>query len=320
MKVGLTLPMRGPLANPADIRTLVERAETLGFDHIGVNDHIIVPKSIDSRYPYSATGAFPGSSSGECLDLFALLAFVAAISTKPRLVTAIAVIPHRGAVHTAKIVSTIDVLSGGRVDLGIGAGWMKEEFDALNIPPFEARGKVTDEYLQAFKSLWTEDDPAFDGEFVQFENITFLPKPVQKPHPPLLIGGESPAALRRTVRYGDVWFPIANNPRHPLDTIARFKAGIERLHQTAEKHGRDPQSIGLSLFSNWYDETKTGKTDEGDRQLLTGSAADIAEDIEALEALGVTDLLLQFNRDTLDRTLASIDFFYNEVGGPARTS
>jgi probable F420-dependent oxidoreductase len=320
MKVGLTLPMRGPLANPKDIKTMVERAETLGFDHIGVNDHIIVPKSIDSRYPYSATGAFPGSASGECLDLFALLAYVAAISTTPRLVTAIAVVPHRGAVHTAKIVSTIDVLSGGRVDLGIGAGWMKEEFDALNIPPFEARGKVTDEYLQAFKELWTEDDPEFDGEFVQFKNISFLPKPVQKPHPPLLIGGESPAALRRTVRYGDVWFPIANNPRHPLDTIPRFKTGIERLHQTAEKHGRDPASIGISLFSNWYDETKTGKTDEGQRQLLTGSAADIAEDIEALEELGVTDLLLQFTRDTLDRTLASVDFFQTEVRSPARTS
>lgn len=320
MKIGLTLPMRGPLANPGDIRTLVEHAETLGFDHIGVNDHIIVPKSIDSRYPYSATGAFPGSTSGECLDLFALLAYVAAISTKPRLVTAIAVIPHRGAVHTAKIVSTIDILSGGRVDLGIGAGWMKEEFDALNIPPFEARGKVTDEYLQAFKTLWTDDDPVFEGEHVQFKNISFLPKPAQKPHPPIWVGGESPAALRRTVRHGDVWFPIANNPRHPLDTPARFKAGIERLHQTAEKLGRDPASIGIALFSNWYDETKTGKTDEGERQLLTGSAADIAEDIEALGELGVSDLLLQFTRDTLQRTLDSIEHFHTQVRRPTRTS
>ena len=313
MRIGLTLPMRGPLANPESIRVLVERAEADGFDHLGVNDHIIVPKAIGSRYPYSATGAFPGSASGECLDLFALLAYVAAISTKPRLVTAITVVPHRGAVHTAKIVSTIDMLSGGRVDLGIGAGWMKEEFDALNIPPFEARGRVTDEYLQSFKTLWTEDAPAFDGDFVQFDNITFLPKPVQKPHPPIWVGGESPPALRRAVRHGDVWFPIANNPRHPLDTPARFKAGIERLHQTAEKHGRDPESIGIALFSNWYDETKTGKTDEGERQLLTGSAVDIAEDIQALEELGVQDLLLQFTRDTLDRTLESIDFFQDQI-------
>lgn len=313
MKIGLTLPMRGPLANPRDIKTLVERAEALGFDHLGVNDHIIVPKAIDSRYPYSATGAFPGSASGECLDLFALLAFVAGISEKARLITAIAVVPHRGAVHTAKVISTIDVLSGGRVDFGVGAGWMKEEFDALNIPPFEARGRVTDEYLKACKTLWTEEDPAFDGEFVQFNGISFLPKPVQKPHPPIWVGGESPAALRRAVRYGDVWFPIANNPHHPLDTIPRFEAGIEKLRQTAEKHGRDPASIRLALFSNWYDETRTGETDSGERQLLTGSAADIAGDISALADLGVKDLLLQFNRDTLDRTLESIQFFVDEV-------
>ncbi len=313
MDVGMTLPMRGPLANPGDVRTLVEQAETLGFDHIGVNDHIVVPKAIGSRYPYSATGAFPGSDSGECLDLFTLLAYVAAITTKPRLVTAITVAPHRGAVHTAKIVSTIDVLSGGRMVLGVGAGWMKEEFDALNILPFEQRGKVTAEYLQVFKTLWTEDDPRFDGEFVQFDNISFLPKPVQKPHPPIWVGGESKAAMRRTVRHGDAWFPIANNPRHPLDSIERFKGGIGRLHRLAEEEGRDPKSIGLALFANWYDETKTGKTDSGERQLLTGSAADIAEDIEALEELGVTDLLLQFNRDTLERTLDSMQFFKQQV-------
>ena len=227
MDVGMTLPMRGPLANPSDVRTLVEQAEALGFDHIGVNDHIVVPKAIGSRYPYSATGAFPGSESGECLDLFTLLAYVAAITTKPRLVTAITVAPHRGAVHTAKIVSSIDVLSGGRMVLGVGAGWMKEEFDALNIPPFELRGKVTAEYLQVFKTLWTEDEPRFDGEYVQFDNISFLPKPVQKPHPPIWVGGESKAAMRRTIRHGDTWFPIANNPHHPstASSVSRRASG-----------------------------------------------------------------------------------------------
>ncbi|MEZ5931232.1 MAG: LLM class F420-dependent oxidoreductase [Alphaproteobacteria bacterium] len=313
MKIGMTLPMRGPLANPDDIRVQVREAETLGFDHIGVNDHVIVPKSIDSRYPYSATGAFPGSASGACLDLFELLAFVAAISERPKLVTAIAVVPHRGAVHTAKIVSTIDVLSKGRMVLGIGAGWMKEEFDALNIPPFEARGKVTDEYLQACKTLWTEDDPVFAGDHVQFENITFLPKPVQKPHPPIWVGGESKAAMRRAVRLGDVWFPIGNNPRHPLNTPARLKEGIQRLHRLAEEEGRDPNSVGLAFYANWYDETKTQTTDTGERHILTGSAADLADDIGLLEELGFTDLLLQFQRETQEKTLASLEWFASQV-------
>ena len=158
-------------------------------------------------------------------------------------------------------------------------------------------------------------------QFVQFKNISFLPKPVQKPHPPLLIGGESPAALRRTVRHGDVWFPIANIPRHPLDTDSRASRPESndcirpRRSTGAIRRASASRSSPIGMTK-----PRTGKTDDGERQLLTGSAADIAEDIEALEVLGVTDLLLQFNRDTLDRTLASIDFFQNEVSGPARAS
>ncbi len=226
MRVGLTIPVRGPLASAESARTLAGRAEALGFAHLAVTDHLVVPKRIGSRYPYSQSGEFPGSATkGDCFDQFTLLAFLAAVSTKPRLVTAVTVIPHRGALHTAKILATIDVLSGGRATLGVGAGWMKEEFDALGVPDFEKRGKVTDEYLEAFKILWTEDDPHFDGEHVQFGNINFYPKPLQSPHLPIWIGGESRPALRRTVRYGDAWFPVANNPRHPLNSIALFKGG-----------------------------------------------------------------------------------------------
>ena len=228
MDVGLTIPTRGPLAAPDNIETLVRRAEELGFDHLSVSDHLVVPRNIDSRYPYSESGAWPGAASGECLEQFTLLAWLAAITSRPRLITAVAVIPYRAAMHTAKIAATIDVLSNGRLVLGAGAGWMKEEFEAVGAPPFEDRGRVTDEYLQAFKILWTEDAPHFEGRHVRFSDITFLPKPVQKPHPPIWIGGESPPALRRTVRYGDVWFPIGNNPHHRLDTVARFKDGVEQ--------------------------------------------------------------------------------------------
>jgi len=189
MNVGLTIPVRGPLATADSAKALAERAEALGFAHLAVTDHIIVPKTIDSRYPYNQSGEFPGlAAGGDCFDQFTLLAYLAAISTKPRLVTSVTVIPHRGAVHTAKILATIDVLSGGRTTLGVGAGWMKEEFDALGVPDFEQRGKVTDEYLEAFKILWSEDDPHFDGKHVQFGNIHFSPKPVQEPHLPIWIG------------------------------------------------------------------------------------------------------------------------------------
>jgi probable F420-dependent oxidoreductase len=313
MDVGLTIPTRGPLAAPDGIETLVRRAEELGFAHLSVSDHLVVPRSIGSRYPYSESGAWPGAASGECLEQFTLLAYLAAISSKPRLITAVAVIPYRGAVHTAKIAATIDVLSEGRMVLGAGAGWLKEEFEALGAPPFEERGRVTDEYLQAFKILWTEDAPRFEGRHVRFANISFLPKPVQKPHPPIWVGGESAPALRRTVRHGDAWFPIGNNPRHPLDTAARLAEGIRRLHQVAEQHGRDPSSIGLAYYAGWFDETKTVQLEDGQRHLLTGSPAQIAEDIAALGDLGVRDLVLNLQRDTLERSLASMQHFADEI-------
>jgi probable F420-dependent oxidoreductase len=314
MDVGLTIPTRGPLATPGGIETLVRRAEELGFAHLSVSDHVVVPRSIQSRYPYSESGEWPGAASGACLEQFTLLSWLAAISSKARLITAVAVIPYRGAVHTAKIAATIDVLSQGRMVLGAGAGWLKEEFEALNAPPFEERGRVTDEWLQAFKILWTEDDARFAGRHVRFANISFLPKPVQQPHPPIWVGGESPPALRRTVRYGDAWFPIGNNPRHPLDTVARFKAGVEMLHQVAEQNGRDPKTIGLAFYAGWFDEAKpAARLEGGERHIMTGSPAEIAEDIAALGELGVTDFVLNFQRDTLEQSLASMQHFVAEI-------
>ena len=313
MDVGLTIPTRGPLATPQAVEALARRAGELHYAHLAVPDHVVVPRSIDSRYPYSASGEFPGAASGACFDQFTLLAYVAAINTTARLLTSVTVIPHRGAVHTAKTVSTIDVLSQGRMILGVGAGWMKEEFEALGAPAFEERGRVTDEYLQAFKLLWTEDDPRFEGEHVRFANISFLPKPVQKPHPPIWVGGESPAALRRTARYGDVWFPIGNNPRHPLDTVARFSDGCAGMRAMAEQQNRDPDSIGLAFFANWFDETKTLDTKDGQRLILSGNAEQVAEDMMGLQELGVTDLILNFQRDTLEQSLDSMQHFVEVI-------
>jgi probable F420-dependent oxidoreductase len=313
MDVGLTIPTRGPLATRQGIETMARRAEELGFAHLSLSDHVVVPRKIDSRYPYSESGEWAGAASGECFEQFTQLAYLAAVTEKPRLITAVAVIPYRGAVHTAKIAATIDVLSEGRMVVGVGAGWLEEEFLALGSPPFAERGRVTDEYIQAFKALWTEDAPRFAGQHVQFDHISFLPKPVQKPHPPIWVGGESPAALRRTARHGDVWFPIGNNPRHPLDTVAKFKDGVARLHQAAEKHDRDPATIGLAFYAGWFDETKTASLDSGERHIMTGTAAQVAADIDGLAELGVTDLVLNFQRPTLDQSLASMQSFCDEI-------
>ena len=198
--------------------------------------------------------------------------------------------------------------------LGIGVGWLEEEFEALGAPPFKERGRVTDEYLQAFKALWTEDDPRFEGEHVRFTDVIFEPKPVQRPHPPIWVGGESKPAMRRAVRHGDVWHPIYSNPRHPLDTVARMADAIGRLHRLAEENDRDPASVGVAYYGNWSTEPATA--DDGQRKLLSGADRDVAEDNQVLEALGVGDLVLGFQRETLEVSLDTMQHFADEVCRP----
>ncbi len=171
------------------------------------------------------------------------MAFIAAKTSKLHLVTSVMVVPHRPAVLTAKILSTVDVLSGGRLAVGIGAGWLQEEFEALSTPPFPARGTVTDEYIKAFRALWTEDDPRFTGEHVAFGNIVFDPKPVRNRLIPIWVGGESGPALRRTARLGDAWYPIGTNPAHPLDSLrATAPASPGCTRQQATPGGTRPAS------------------------------------------------------------------------------
>ena len=163
MKIGFSLPTRGPITSPDNMAKLVERAEELGFDLISVSDHVVIPRAIDSTYPYSATGQWHGDASGDCLEQLTLLTYVAARTKKLRLLTSVMVLPQRPPVLTAKMLASLDVLSNGRLIYGVGAGWMREEFDALGAPEFDERGKVTDDYLRAFKELWTNEQPAYAG-------------------------------------------------------------------------------------------------------------------------------------------------------------
>ena len=165
-----------------------------------------------------------------------------------------------------------------------------------------------------FRTLWSEDEPRFEGRYASFSGIVFEPKPVQQPHLPIWVGGESGPALRRTVRYGDAWFPIGSNPQHPLDTAARFEAAVGRLGRLAEEAGRDPGDIALAYWANWYDERKGEVTlDDGARHLFTGNAEQVAEDIRALGALGVEHLLFNFLRSDLEESLDAMQRFADEV-------
>ena len=228
MQFGFNAPTAGPMSATDQLVKLVVEGEAMGFDYATFSDHVVIPTDIEAKYPYSNTGEFPAGSRVERHEQLIEMAFVAAKTKKLRLVSSVMVVPHRPAVLTAKMLSTIDVLSGGRLVLGIGAGWMKEEFEAIQAPDFAERGKVTDEYIKAFIELWTKPNPKFAGKYVRFDNILMDPKPVQKPHPPIWVGGESGPALRRTAQLGDAWYPIGTNPANPLDSLKRFKAQVDR--------------------------------------------------------------------------------------------
>lgn len=313
MDFGVGTMTRGECATRDGYSAVAARAEQLGFGFLSVNDHIVIPRDIASRYPYSEEGQWPGRTAGECLDQLATLAFLAARTERIRLLTSVMVVPQRPAVLTAKMLATIDVLSAGRLVVGCGVGWLKEEFEAVGAPPFGERGRVTDEYVDAFKALWTQEAPSFRGRHVAFDDLTFAPKPVQKPHPPLWIGGESPAALKRAVRVGDGWYPASNNPQFRLDTPTKLAAAVDDLRQVAEAAGRDPTGIDVAFIVLWPVDWTAQRLADGTRRMLTGSAADMAADIAALQAAGVRHLCLTLQTPSLSETLERMQRFARDV-------
>ena len=237
MQIGCSAPTSGPLIAPDSLVRIATEAEMLGFDYVTVSDHVMIPTSIASRYPYSESGEFPSGAAAARLEQLTAATFIAAATKKLRIVTSVMVVPHRPAVLTAKILATLDYLSKGRLTLGIGAGWCEEEFVAIGAPPFAERGAVTDEFMAACRELWTADAPKFEGKYVRFKDVLFPPKPPQGAIP-IWVGGESGPALRRTARYGDAWYPIGTNPQFPMDTLTRFKAGVAKLRALTEQPAR----------------------------------------------------------------------------------
>jgi probable F420-dependent oxidoreductase len=313
MDYGFVVPTRGVFGNRDAILSVARRAEELGYAYAAATDHIVVPSDIETRYPYTESGIFPGSASGEYMEPLSLMAFLAAATSKIRFLTSVMVVPHRPAILTAKILATIDILSGGRMTVGVGAGWMREEFEAIDAPPFDRRGKVTNEYLEAFRELWSKDDPSFDGEFVKFKDIIFLPKPVQRPGPPIWVGGESKPAMRRAAKLGDGWYPVGANKAAPLDTAPRYAAKAAELGALAEGYGRDPSEIALAFWALWYPSPEPRTTDDGNRMLFTGSNDDVASDIAALRDVGVTMIMLGYASPTVQEQIEKMELFMSDV-------
>ena len=311
MEYGFYLPSGGLTAQPDNLTNIARQGDKLGFFCMVMPDHVIQPRTVESQYPYSVTGDIQqahSTASDERLEQITTLAYLAGITDRIKLVTSVMIIPYRNPILTAKMLSTLDMLSKGRLILGAGVGWMEEEFELLNTEPFAERGAVTNEYLRAFLELWTSDNPTFEGKYVNFSDITFLPKPVQKPHPPIWIGGQSKPAIRRAAQIGNAWHPVGAIPAAPLEP-EELAENLALLHDYAEKAGRDPSQIQVSVKAPLYDSNNSN----GPRRRFTGSPDQVRQDVQTYSDVGVTHLIFDFRTADPHQTEDRMAQFSEEV-------
>jgi probable F420-dependent oxidoreductase len=238
MKVGLMFTNTGALSQPDLIAHLATTSEQCGIESMWTIEHVVIPQGFQTPYPYSRDGKFPGGETAPILDPLIPLSFCASMTSRLRFGTAVMILPQRHPIYVAKELSTLDVLSGGRMMLGIGSGWLKEEFAALQID-FKARGARTDEAIMAMRALWRDNPSTFEGKHFHFRQMMSFPKPLQKGGIPIHVGGHSPAAVRRAARLGDGFFPAPGNLNVLKQLFADLRAECERI-------GRNPAEIELS--------------------------------------------------------------------------
>src|SRR5438105_7564019 len=235
MKIGLVFSNVILFGTPDGARALAEAADETGVESLWTVEHVVVPEGYESPYPYSPSGKMPGPENSVIPDPLAWISFVAALTKNVRLATGILILPQRNPVILAKECATIDVLSGGRLTLGIGIGWLAEEFEAIGVPFAERVGR-TEEYIRAMRALWSADE-THRGEFVSFENARSNPKPVQPDGIPIVVGGHTKAAARRAGRLGDGFFPGRGD----------MPALIAECRDAATKSGRNPDDIEITV-------------------------------------------------------------------------
>jgi probable F420-dependent oxidoreductase len=238
MKFGIAYANAGPFAFPDSLAHLARTAEEVGIESIWTIEHVVIPVGYKSQYPYDPSGRIPAPENLPMPDPLLPLAFAAAVTKKLRLATGILILPQRHPIYVAKEVATLDVLSGGRAILGIGIGWLREEFEALGIP-FEERAARTREAVGAIRSLWRESPEPFEGRFFRWPALESNPKPVQRPGVPIVIGGHTDSAARRAARYADGFFPGVYEP-------AKLRAVLDVMRAECERVGRKPAEIEIT--------------------------------------------------------------------------
>ena len=309
MRFGFPIPTRGALGTLDTIRRLGQAADRYQYDSVWITDHVVIPKVTTSKYPYSPDGSFDLGAAQHYLDALTVMSYLAGVTERTAIGSSVLILPYRNPMLVAKMVATLDVLSRGRAILAVGVGWMREEFAALNLTTFEERGAATDEYIRILRELWTKEWPSFHGRFYSFDEVRFYPKPVQKPHPPIWIGGHTKAAIRRAALLGDGWHPIGLRPPAGLYP-EEFAKAVADLRSQAEAAGRDPKAISLS-FRVPLRVTDGGTS--GTRTPFIGSRDQIVEDIRTYQRLGVSHLIFDVAGTSVEAILEQLQRFAEEV-------
>jgi probable F420-dependent oxidoreductase len=285
MKYGVFLPVSGRAASRKTLMQAAQQAESLGYDSVWAADRLVIPWKIDTAYPYSKESTFIVPPDRPFFDTLTCLAFLAGCTETIQLGMSVMVLPYRHPLHWAKIATTIDQLSTGRLIMGVGVGWMEEEFAAMNAP-FKERGAVSDEQLTLLKQLWTEEHITFRGKYYNVNDIAFNPKSYQKPRVPIWVGGEGKYAQRRAGRFGDAWFPYFVRIT-PAELAARF----EYVRTIAREAGRSPDELTLACC---LPIELTPDDAQQEENYLKGSVEQVIDRLQMFQKVGVTHIGLQF--------------------------
>jgi len=279
MRVGINLINFGPGTGPETLARSAELAETLGYHLVMISDHVAITPDVGTRYP------------APFYDPFTALAWLAGLTRRVELGTTVIIVPYRHPLATARIAANIDRLSGGRLILGVGVGWARQEFDVLGLA-FHKRGAMTDDYLTAIKTAWTHDVASHEGAFASFRDVGTAPRPLRVPHPPIWVGGASVAALRRAVLHGDGWHPI----RIRIDWLRN--EGLPRLREIARAVGKPVPALCPRIRLRLTESPVA----EGERAAGEGTIEQVRADFEALQSLGASYVLLDTYADDPEAT------------------
>lgn len=318
MKLGVTLRNLGRL-QPAEMRAYLlgsaHAAEEAGLYSAWVSDHLVAPEASRSKYPYHREGKWELSGEVAMWDGLTVLSGFATATTTLRIGMSCLVLPLRHPILTAKMLATLDCLSDGRVIMAMGVGWLREEMETMGAPTYEDRGALADEYLSIFKTLWTDDEPSYEGRWFSVGGFEFLPKPVQKPHPPIWVAGTSGAALRRAARFGDGWHAVALTPDRLGDSISRIRSHAREL-------GRDPDGFEFSTTHTVIvDMDATGEAEivarDSGMPVLQGNPEQLAAAMARYRDAGITHFtayyLMKDEGPIVERSQQAIEIVGREV-------